>query len=198
VANGTLIAYLLLLAVVLLQRVAELKRSERNARWAFQLGGIEYGRNHQAVMKFLPGALIASCAAEVMIFDRSFDPLVGIPMFALVVSCHFIRRSTLRALGRLWSTRIIVVPKLRPVTGGPYRWTRHPSYLAMMIEAIAIPMVHGAWISALIFTIAIGLMLRAQIRCEESALAEHSDYANAMKSRGCLWPKFPHSSSVTI
>jgi methyltransferase len=57
------------------------------------------------------------------------------------------------------------------VTRGPYRWLRHPNYLAVVVEGVAIPMVHGAWITAIAFTLANALVLRLRVRCEDQALA---------------------------
>ena len=34
--------------------------------------------------------------------------------------------------GRRWNTRVIVVPGLPPVTGGPYRFLTHPNYVAVV------------------------------------------------------------------
>lgn len=60
----------------------------------------------------------------------------------------------MRALGPRWNTRVIVVPGLPLVTTGPYRWMRHPNYLIVLFEGIALPLVHTAWITAMLFTIA--------------------------------------------
>ena len=57
------------------------------------------------------------------------------------------------------------------VTSGPFRWLRHPNYLAVIVEFIALPMVHAAWLTAIGFSVANGLVLRHRIRVEEAALA---------------------------
>ena len=57
------------------------------------------------------------------------------------------------------------------MTRGPYRWLRHPNYVAVALEGLALPLVHTAWLTALLFTLANGyLLLRVRIPAEEKAL----------------------------
>ncbi|MDQ1599598.1 MAG: methyltransferase, partial [Actinomycetota bacterium] len=74
------------------------------------------------------------------------------------------------SLGRQWCTRIVVVPGLSTVTSGPYRFLRHPNYLAVVLEGIALPLVHTAWVTAAVFTVANAALLRVRIAAEEQAL----------------------------
>jgi methyltransferase len=77
------------------------------------------------------------------------------------------------------------------VTSGPYRWVRHPNYLAVSIEMAALPLVHTAWVTALVWSLANALVLRRRIAAEEAALREASDYDGAMAGRGALLPRRP-------
>jgi methyltransferase len=65
------------------------------------------------------------------------------------------------------------VPGLPLVTRGPYRlrWLRHPNYVAVAVEGAALPLVHGAWVTAVAFTLLNAVVMVARIRCEETALA---------------------------
>ncbi|WP_277426243.1 isoprenylcysteine carboxylmethyltransferase family protein, partial [Streptomyces sp. ADI92-24] len=67
--------------------------------------------------------------------------------------------------------RVIVVPGLPLVTGGPYRWLRHPNYVAVAAEGLALPLVHGAWVTAAVFTLLNAALMAVRIRCEDGALA---------------------------
>ena len=60
---------------------------------------------------------------------------------------------------------------MAPVTGGPYRWVRHPNYVAVVLEGIALPLVHSAWITSLVFTVLNAGLLTVRIRAEDAALA---------------------------
>ena len=74
-------------------------------------------------------------------------------------------------LGRRWNTRVIVVPDLPLVRSGPYRFFRHPNYVAVVVEGVALPLVHAAWVTAVVFTVANAALLRVRLRVENDALA---------------------------
>jgi len=57
------------------------------------------------------------------------------------------------------------------VTSGPYRFFSHPNYVAVVVEGIALPLVHTAWVSAVVFTVLNALVLRTRIGVENAALA---------------------------
>lgn len=92
-------------------------------------------------------------------------------MLALVLASQALRWWCIRTLGRQWNTRIVVAPGLPLVRSGPYRWLRHPNYVAVVVEGAALPMVHSAWITAAAFTVLNAAVLRVRIRAENSALA---------------------------
>jgi methyltransferase len=75
------------------------------------------------------------------------------------------------ALGRQWNTRVIVVPGLPRVTGGPYRFLAHPNYVAVVVEGLALPLACSAWVTAVLFTVANAAFLGVRIRTEERAMA---------------------------
>lgn len=162
--------YLVLLLAVGIERLAEVVVSQRNAAWAFERGGVESGRGHFPVMVVLHVALLAGCAVETLVADRPFVPDLGWTMLALVVACQVVRWWCIRVLGRQWNTRVIVVPGLPLVRSGPYRFLPHPNYLVVALEGAALPLVHGAWITALVFTVANAALLRTRIRAEDRAL----------------------------
>jgi methyltransferase len=166
------IAYILLLAAVAGERVVELVVSKRHADWAFVRGGVEYGRSHYPVMAVLHTALLVSCVVEVMLADRPFLPWLGWPMVVLVLATQALRWWCVTTLGKQWNTRVIVVPDLPLVTSGPYRLLRHPNYLAVAVEVAALPLVHTAWVTAVVFSIANAILLLGwRIPVEERALA---------------------------
>jgi methyltransferase len=164
-------AYVLLVAAVGVERLAELVVATRNARWAFAHGGVESGRGHYPVMAAMHTVFLVACLAEVAIADRPFLPWLGWPMLALVVASQALRWWCVATLGHQWNTRVIVVPGLPLVSGGPYRWLRHPNYVAVVVEVAALPLVHTAWVTALVFTLANAAILTVRIPVEEHALA---------------------------
>lgn len=165
------ILFTMLVLAVALERLAELMVAKRNARWAFRRGGRESGLGHYPVMVALHTALLAGCLVEVWVSDRPFVPLLGWSMLVLALGSQGLRWWCIATLGRQWNTRVIVVPGLPLITGGPYRWFRHPNYVAVVVEGFALPLVHSAWLTALVFTVANAALLTVRIRTENRALA---------------------------
>ena len=69
---------------------------------------------------------------------------------------------------------MIVVPGADRITGGPYRFFSHPNYVAVIVEGIALPLVHTAWVTALVFTLLNAALLRTRLKVENTALASLS------------------------
>lgn len=164
------VAYTVLIALVAVERLAELLVARRNAAWSLARGGVEYGRGHYPPMVALHTGLLMGCLLEVRWAERPFLPGLGWPMLVLALAAQGLRWWCIGVLGPRWNTRVIVVPGLPLVAGGPYRWLRHPNYLAVAVEGFALPLVHTAWVTALGFTVLNSLLLATRLRCEEAAL----------------------------
>lgn len=176
-------AYCGLVLLVGVERLFELWLSRRNLHRALARGGREYGRRHFAVMALMHTAFLFACAAEVVFLDRSFHWVLGAPMLVLTVAAQVLRYWAITTLGERWNTRIVVVPDSEPVTSGPYRWIRHPNYVAVVVELFALPLVHGAWWTAISFSAANAWVLTVRIRAEEQALGVHYQQAFANRPR---------------
>ncbi|WP_445167763.1 isoprenylcysteine carboxyl methyltransferase family protein [Mycolicibacterium sp. Dal123E01] len=163
--------YVLLVAAVGAERLVELVIAERNRRWSRARGGTEFGSRHYPVMVVLHTALLAGCVFEVVALHRPFLPAVGFPMLALVVAAQVLRWWCITTLGRQWNTRVIVIPGAARISGGPYRVIPHPNYVAVIVEGFALPLVHGAWITAAVFTVLNAALLKTRLEVENTALA---------------------------
>ncbi|GAB3828455.1 isoprenylcysteine carboxyl methyltransferase family protein [Kribbella italica] len=162
--------YVVLVLLVGLERVAELVVSLRNAAWSFGQGGVESGKGHYPFMVVLHTGLLAGCLVEAIVADRPFVPALGWTMLAVVLLAQGLRWWCIGTLGKQWNTRVIVVPGLSLVARGPYRLLRHPNYVAVVLEGIALPLVHTAWVTAVVFTVLNLPLLAVRIRAEETAL----------------------------
>lgn len=165
-------AYLGLVGVVVVARLVELSVARRHLLWARERGGVERGAGHYPVMVALHSALLVGAPSEVVLTDRPLVPALAVPMLVVLVAAHALRWWCITSLGPQWNTRVVVVPGLPLVQGGPYRFLRHPNYVAVVAEGIALPLVHGAWVTAALFTVANLVLLRVRIRVEEAALTE--------------------------
>ncbi|QTR05943.1 isoprenylcysteine carboxyl methyltransferase family protein [Saccharothrix algeriensis] len=162
--------YSVLVGLVAVERLAELVVAKRNLAWSLARGGRETGFGHYPFMVALHTGLLAGCLVEVWAADRPFAPALGWSMLALVVASQALRWWCIRVLGRQWNTRVVVVPGLPRVTGGPYRLVPHPNYVAVVVEGFALPLVHGAWLTAVAFTALNAGLLAVRIRAEDRAL----------------------------
>ncbi|MFC4062079.1 isoprenylcysteine carboxyl methyltransferase family protein [Planomonospora corallina] len=163
--------YLSLILLVAAERLAELAVARRNTRWSLARGGVVSGRGHYPWMVALHTGLLAGCLLEAGLAGRPFVPALGWPMLALVLAAQALRWWCVAALGPQWNTQVIVVPGLPAVAGGPYRLLRHPNYVAVAVEGAALPLVHGAWVTAAVFTAGNAALMVVRIRCENAALA---------------------------
>jgi methyltransferase len=167
----SLVAFTVLVGLVGAERVAELVVSLRNAAWSRERGGVETGAGHYPFMVVLHTGLLVGALVEAWVRRPDVPAWLAWSMLALVLASQVLRWWCIATLGRRWNTRVIVVPDLAPVDGGPYRWLRHPNYVAVVVEGAALPLVHAAWLTALVFTVLNAWLLRVRIRVEEAALA---------------------------
>lgn len=163
--------YFGLLVVICFERLAELVVSQRHAAESLASGGVESGQGHFPAMVALHAALLAGCWLEPVALHRVFVPVLGWPMFALVILSNSLRWWCIAALGSRWSARVITRPGLPLVKAGPYRYFKHPNYVAVIVEGAALPLMGSAWITACTFTILNLALLNVRVRCESRALA---------------------------
>lgn len=161
--------YLFVLAIGA-ERLGELVVARRNAAWSLAQGGREFGRGHYPVMVSMHTLLLVSCVGEVWALHRPFIPWLGWPMVAIVALSTVVRWRCVATLGKRWNPRLIVIPGAPLVTGGIYKWIRHPNYTAVAAEVAALPLVHSAWVTALVFSAANAAVLNVRIRAENVAL----------------------------
>lgn len=159
-----------LIALVGIERLWELRLSVKNAAWAFARGGKEFGQAHYRFMTVFHTAFLLACVAEPWLLDRPFSPLLGVVALSFSLGAQVLRYWAITTLGTRWNTRVIVLPEAAPVTGGPYRFVRHPNYVAVVTELFALPLVHGAWLTAVVFTVVNAFLLRVRVSVEEQAL----------------------------
>lgn len=175
--------YVGLVLLVVAARLVELSVARSHEAWARARGAAEYGRGHYPVMVLLHTALLVGCLVEAPL--RPFTAWLAAPMLVLLVAAHVLRWWCIRSLGVQWNTKVLVVPGVPLVVRGPYRWAspdargwrrvlRHPNYVAVVAEGVALPLVHSAWVTAAVFTVANLVLLRTRIRVEEQALSSRA------------------------
>jgi methyltransferase len=180
--------YLLLLGFFLIRKILDQLRSRRNARALASRGGRPMRDAALALLWLTHLAFFVLVPAELVLFDRQFIPALGIPMLALFSIALILRWWSTHLLADNWTSQVAVPSDLHPVTVGPYRWIRHPNYLAMTVELIALSLVYPTFLSAsLVSSLAIAAVL-VRIRREEQALFQVPAYREAMAHKARLVP----------
>jgi len=162
----------LALAFVVVQRILELRLAQANLRWALSQGAREYGREHYPLffllhLGWMLGWLLEGLARQ------QLSPIWWL-WLAVFVLAQGLRYWAIQSLGRYWNTRIIIVPGAKKIAGGPYRYLRHPNYLAVALELLSLPLIFNAWITALAATLLNAwLLLTVRIPAEEKALSTY-------------------------
>jgi methyltransferase len=181
--------FLGLLGAVGVERLIELRIARRNAARAFAAGAVEYGRGHYPVMVLLHSSLFLAAPLEVVLLERAFRPELAIAAAIAILLSMSLRYWVIGTLGARWNTRVIVTPGLPAIAHGPFRWIRHPNYVAVVVELFALPMFHGAWITALTLSALNLALLRTRIRVEEDALRTHSSEGSEIFARPRFLPR---------
>ena len=182
--------------LVALQRLAELRLSRRHEERLVRRGATEHAPAQVRAMQVLHGSWFISMLLEVVLWQPPLRPWLSVLAGLMFCVGQALRISAMRALGERWTVRVFTLPGARPVTTGVYRHLRHPNYLGVVLEIAALPLVHSAWRTALVFSAANAAIVGLRIRAEERALSATSAYREALSSRPRLWPRLrPRGSS---
>ncbi|MEC5422507.1 isoprenylcysteine carboxylmethyltransferase family protein [Virgibacillus sp. C22-A2] len=160
-----------LISVIIIQRLVELNIAKKNEKWMKERGGIERGQSHYKWFIILHVLFFISLLLESMMRDVTHVTL-NYFLFAVFILTQLIRIWCIRTLGKFWNTKIIISPNFSLVSEGPYKFVKHPNYIIVGIELIVIPLLFGAYITAVVFPILHVLLLTIRIPSEEKALAE--------------------------
>jgi methyltransferase len=168
-------AVLLVLGVGLvgLQRLLELRYSRRNERSLRARGAVERGRGHYPLMVAIHVIWLVSTLVEGLLRGPSFPAWWPLPLAAFLL-VQPLRYWAILSLGPYWNVRVLVVPGTKLVQRGPYRFFPHPNYIVVAVEVLTFPLMFGAWMTALVFSVLNGIFLYVRIRAENRALGDLS------------------------
>ena len=161
----------LLIPLVIIQRIAELRVARRNEKVMRERGAVEYGQSHYAAIVALHAVWFVGMIGEVVILTRPINPFWP-ALLLVVLLAQGLRYWAIRSLGTQWNTKILVLPKAKAVAKGPYRYIKHPNYVAVVIELLLFPMIFSAYLTAITASLINLYLLRIRIRDEEHALRE--------------------------
>lgn len=154
---------------VVLQRLAELVIAKRNEKKSLAAGGVEYDRKGYAGIVIMHTMFFISLGAEYFYFEHSLNEF-WIIFLILFIAAQGLRYWAIISLGSMWNTRIIIIPGRRLVRSGPYKFLKHPNYIAVITELAVIPLMFSCFYTAVIFSVVNLLLLKRRIEIEEDAL----------------------------
>ena len=158
---------------VAVQRLLELRYSRRNERRLRAKGAVERGRGHYPAMVAIHALWLVSTLAEGLLRGPVPPPWWPVPL-ALFLVVQPLRYWAIFSLGENWNVRVLFVPGRKPVVRGPYRYFPHPNYVVVAAEVLALPLIFGAWTTAMVFSLLNALFLYVRVGTENRALEELS------------------------
>ena len=153
-----------ILALVTIQRGAELALSRSNTQRLIARGAIEIAAGHYPLIVAVHASWLVS------LWALGHDQPVNLLALAIYLALQGLRIWVMATLGSRWTTRIIVLPNAALVTAGPYRFLRHPNYAVVAGEIAVLPlMLYLPWL-AILFTVLNALVLSIRVRAENRGL----------------------------
>jgi methyltransferase len=135
------------------------------------------------------GVLIAA-AVEVVVMRRPLVPALALAALLLVALGNGLRVWVIRTMAGHWNVNVVNSIGMGVVTTGPFRFVRHPNYVAVFVELLALPLVHTAYVTALVGAVLHILVLRRRIALEDGILLGDPVYRAAMGNKPRFVPRF--------
>lgn len=184
----TVIAYLGLLVVVALLRFFELGVSKRNQQKMIAQGSHKVEKPAFRWVVMAHTFTLIGAALEVVFLHRPFIPVLAATMFTLFLLSNLLRLWVVRSMGQHWNVQVVDSTNLGVITTGPFRYIRHPNYLAILVEMFSLPLIHTAWITAIFGVCAYGAAIGQRIGVEEKVLFADPAYRAAMANKSRFIP----------
>ena len=156
-------------AIVYVSMIVEAVRAARNEQAQLARGGREPAGDVYATMRIAYPMVFLLMLVEGAL--RGIPP-VGVTAAGatLFVAAKALKWWAIQSLGPAWTFRVIVVPGAALVAGGPYRYLRHPNYVAVIGELVSVALLTGARIAGPIATIFFGALIALRVSVENRAL----------------------------
>ncbi len=184
----SVLAYLVLLAIVALLRLYELRLSRLHQREMVSRGASKVEEPRFRWMVVLHTGVLIGAACEVVFMKRPFIPILAAVCFVLFIGANAVRWWVIHTLGEHWNVQVMNSTGLGVITSGPFRYVRHPNYAAVFVEMLVLPLMHTAWITALVGSAAHVLVLSQRLATEEKVLFSDARYRDAMSGKPRFLP----------
>jgi methyltransferase len=179
----SVVAFLALLLAVGLLRIFELRVSKRHQQQMIAGGATKVREPGFGWIVLFHTAFLIGAALEVVLLHRPFLPVLSAIMLLIFLTGNALRFWVVRTMGKHWNVQVMNSTALGVVTSGPFRFVRHPNYAAIFLEVFSLPLVHTAWITGLLGSIAYVITISPRIALEENVLFANPEYRAAMAGK---------------
>ncbi len=164
-----MIYFIISIILLTVQRISELILSKRNENYLRSNGAIEYDKEGYKYIVIMHNLFFISFILEFILLERHVNEY-WIILLIIFICTQGLRYLTIFSLGKRWCTKILVLKDTDLITSGPYKYFKHPNYIAVIIEFAVIPLLFSCYYTAILFSLLNLIVLRRRIRLEEDAL----------------------------
>lgn len=182
-------AYISLLVIVGIGRLAELVISRRNQRQLEKQGVRKIPEPQFRFLVLLHGSILVCAGLEVLLLHRPLIPALAISMGIVFLLSNALRWWVIWAMAGHWNVEIMDSSHVGVISSGPFRWVRHPNYTGVILEVFSLPMMHTAWITAIFGTLGYMAILRQRLKLENGALLANPEYRMVMGGKPSFFPR---------
>jgi methyltransferase len=173
---------------VALLRIVELQISRQHQREMIARGASKVVEPRFRWMVLLHTAVLLGAALEVVLLRRPFISILAAVMFAIFLAANVVRWWVIRTLGNHWNVQVMDSTSFGVISTGPFRYVRHPNYAAVFAEMLALPLIHTAWITAVVGSLAHIAVLSQRLSTEERVLLANPEYRATMAGKPRFLP----------
>ena len=178
--------YPIFLLIGAIEILWESRIASGNSRGLVEKGAIDVAPGILPVMIFLYVLLYIGSFVEYLLIPKEIPVWWSVLFVGLYLCAKGLKYWAVSTLGPYWTMKVLIIPGSEVVTSGPYRWIRHPNYDAVLLEIAATALAGKSWITFVLVFASFSVVLYHRIRCEERALAEHTNYSHEMMRKGRL------------
>lgn len=186
----TQLIFFSLVFAIAIQRILAIHISKKNEKYLKSIGGKKHSDNFLWFVKLMQISWFIAIIGEIYISDRSFIPLLALASLLITIISQILRYLSMRELGYYWTHSIITLSEKSVVNTGIYRYLKHPTWLAMSLEFAFVPLIHNAYLSAIVFSVINAYLMTKRIPTEEKALSEDTNYGLLFNNTPRLIPFF--------
>jgi methyltransferase len=181
--------FVALLAAVGVARLVEMRLSRRHQRALAARGFAREPEPGFGWMVTLHTGILVAAAVEVVVARRPLVPSLAAAALVLLALANGLRVWVIRTLAGHWNVNVVNSLGMGVVSHGPFRFVRHPNYVAVFVELLALPLVHTAYVTAVAGALLHLLVLRRRLALEDTMLLADPVYRAAMAEKPRFFPR---------